>query len=773
MPKSTIADDALLAAIMETSVAAICVLDQQRQIICANSQAADILGQRASDIVGQRYDALEWEATDLDGKPWPAAKQPFALVMSTGEPVSDVRHAIQWANGERKLLSINAAPIRDGQGDICAAVLCITDITERLLLEKKNREGSETLSLAVAAGQLGTWSWFIESGDVQWSDEVTALFGLEPGDFDGTYDSYLAMIHPEDRENVRETIETTLRSASEQYSIKYRLVRPDGSVRWIEARGRVTFDDAGKPIKMFGSVVDVTEGKSGEFALRRSEEFLSSIFETMPSYIVNVSRDRTIRFINRIPPHLHGIEIVGQPAGRFLASDSRTAYLQALDRVFESGEPEKVEARSPLPDGGVATFLMHMGPVRSGDTIESVTSVSIEITQLKQAQQAVHESREQLQHSQRLESIGRLAGGVAHDFNNLLTVVLGCANLARASLADRPDECELLGQIEDAAQRGADLTTQLLAFARKQVVRPRVVELNHLIADINKLLPRLIGEHIHLAIDLGIPLWPVEIDPGQFEQVIVNLAVNARDAMPEGGVLTIRTSCEQDDHLSWIDDDGKLQNEWVVVTVEDSGHGMDSSTLEQVFEPFFTTKKTGEGTGLGLATCFGIIRQAGGHIKAQSQLGEWSRFRIYLPRSTRDAEVPMAEADQRVQEGSGTVLLVEDDSMVRKVTRAMLEGAGYELLEARDGVEALEVFRNKVSDIDLLITDVVMPVMGGPELANELRTINPVLKILFVSGYSPDVELLKVLKGGACSLLQKPFTASALSDRVQDILRTD
>ena len=327
------------------------------------------------------------------------------------------------------------------------------------------------------------------------------------------------------------------------------------------------------------------------------------------------------------------------------------------------------------------------------------------MTELKRAEEALHDSQEQLRRAQRLESVGRLAGGVAHDFNNLLTVVTACVDMLEGHFDGDAELPQMTRPIKAAAERGATLTRQLLAFARKQVVQPRVVDPNERVREGHELLQRLIGEDVELDLELAGDAWTIKIDPGQLEQVLVNLAINARDAMPSGGRLTIESRNVRLTGPSRTIGRSVPDGDWVLITVDDTGTGISAEALPFIFEPFFTTKAPGEGTGLGLATCFGIVRQAGGSIEVDSRPGQGTRFHVLLPRSDAPALAPsrLPEPPQ-MAEGHGTVLLVEDDPMVRHVTQTTLRAAGYDLVEAENGQEAIQRFHEHGGEIDLLIT---------------------------------------------------------------------
>lgn len=383
----------------------------------------------------------------------------------------------------------------------------------------------------------------------------------------------------------------------------------------------------------------------------------------------------------------------------------------------------------------------------------------------------VKELEEALSGAQKMEAIGRLAGGVAHDFNNLLTVIMSGAEVLLAQPRQDERQRELLQMIKQSGERGAGLTRQLLAFSRKQVLAPVLLDLSTLVANIERMLRRLIGEDVELATALDPGLHRVKADPGQIEQVIMNLVVNARDAMPSGGVLHISTTNAELDEDFVSHHPGSLPGSYAVLAVSDNGCGMDEQTKSRIFEPFFTTKELGKGTGLGLATAYGVVKQSGGYIEVQSQPNRGTTFLIYLPRGTGVETAP--EPRSRTLEtrgGSETVLLVEDEDPVRSMARQILQMNSYTVLEARDGVEALKVSGECRHPIDLLVTDVVMPHLSGRQLADRLSTLRPSMKVLFMSGHADDEIVRHRVLEPDMPFLQKPFTPSSLAGKVRELL---
>jgi len=388
--------------------------------------------------------------------------------------------------------------------------------------------------------------------------------------------------------------------------------------------------------------------------------------------------------------------------------------------------------------------------------------ISRDVTDLKRLE-------DQLRQAQKLEAVGKLAGGIAHDFNNLLTVINGCADLAMTELGDAPG-VELLSEVREAGMRAAGLTRQLLAFSRRQVLNPQVVDLNKTLEQVGSLLRRVIGEDVELAFALDTALGLVQVDPAQFEQAIVNLAVNARDAMPEGGRLSIATRDIDLDAAFAASHEEVRAGRYAEITVSDSGHGMDAKTVPRIFDPFFTTKPVGKGTGLGLAMVYGFLKQSGGHIEVESGLGNGTTFRLYLPlASDLPVEVSRHSNAPNDVRGIETVLVVEDEEAVRRLLTRVLSSQGYRVLEAGNGAEALDIASRERGKLDLLLTDLVMPRMGGRQAAAELRDKYPQLRVLFVSGYTDDVSFERELDP-CVGFLQKPLTPAALVRKVRELL---
>jgi PAS domain S-box-containing protein len=440
--------------------------------------------------------------------------------------------------------------------------------------------------------------------------------------------------------------------------------------------------------------------------------------------------------------------------------------------VLAEDSTKEVIHSCPTGAGGATTeWLVLKFPFQDAAGRRFLGGMALDITERKKTEEKLRQTEDQFRQVQKMEAIGRLAGGVAHDFNNLLTIILGYSELMLGRLEPADTRRDLIVQIKNAGDRAASLTRQLLAFSRQQVLAPKVLDLNVVVTETEKMLRRLIGEDITLTTVLDPTLGQVKADPGQIEQVIMNLAVNARDAMPEGGNLTIETgNVELDEAYAKVHPEARAGN-YVMLAVSDTGCGMDEAIKARIFEPFFTTKEAGKGTGLGLATVYGIVNQSGGSIYVYSELGRGTTFKIYLP--LVEAKKPSAgpqTSPSKIPSGKETLLLVEDEGAVRAMTRHILETCGYRILEASHGAEAIQTCEQSQDPIHLLVTDVVMPGIGGRQLAETLRSKHPELKVLYLSGYTDDAVVRHGVLEAGTNFLQKPFTPSSLAQKVREVL---
>ena len=541
----------------------------------------------------------------------------------------------------------------------------------------------------------------------------------------------------------------------------------NGRVFPVSRTTSTVYDESGAAIAAVGVARDMTDEAAVAQALRTSEERYRDVVESANDIIFTIDRDGYCLSMNRA-----GREITG-----YVADDSRGINLrqlvvpeqadvatQQLRRVLSGEAVQRFEIDIFNKSGARLTLELDVRPVWTGDRITGVQGIARDVTARK-------ELEAQLVQSQKLEAIGRLAGGVAHDFNNILTVVMGFAELAAEQLESSHPARRDIEEIQRAAESAASLTRQLLIFSRKNIVHPTVIALDEIVRRLDKMLRRLVGEHIEFIVRPEYTLGHVRADAAQIEQVVMNLVVNARDAMPSGGILTIETNTVLADDAFVRVHSGSSAGEYVRLTVTDTGQGMSAEVRAQIFMPFFTTKGPDAGTGLGLATVYRIVQQAGGFITVDSAPGHGTSFDVYLP--TVDAPVDQAgeSTDLAVQPlTSGTVLLAEDDERIRTLGSRALRRLGYTVLPARDAEEAKRIAASESGRIDLLLTDVVMPGLTGRELAEELRRTRPELKVLYTSGYTADSATLVELEKGNVAFIQKPYTPLALAQRVREVL---
>ncbi|HZP85155.1 MAG TPA: PAS domain S-box protein [Chthonomonadaceae bacterium] len=506
-------------------------------------------------------------------------------------------------------------------------------------------------------------------------------------------------------------------------------------------------------------------------ALQQAHAFHEKVMDSAVFAVAALDLEGRFTLVNRRMAEITGYTVaslIGQPFTMLLPADSQDQIVENLRRTLEEGTP-LYHTETPLlrKDGATVTVAYGWSALFSEGKIIGIVGTGEDITERKRLE-------EQLFQARKMESVGRLAGGVAHDFNNLLTAILGYTELLEAELPDESRLTNYLHNIRVAGERAAGLTSQLLAFARRQVIEPKLVNLNTLILNLEALLQRLIGEHIQLVMQPAPDLHSVCVDPNQFEQILINLVVNARDAIPiEGGRITVETSNVTLDTEYANQHEGVTPGEYVMLAVSDTGSGMEEGIRLHIFEPFFTTKEKGRGTGLGLATVYGIVKQAGGHIWLYSEVGTGTTFKIYLPRASEPAEAMVpADSSPAPVYGTETVLVVEDEIAVRTLTTEALRGLGYHVLEAANGTAALQISEEYTGEIALLITDVVMPQMSGKELAERLLSARPTLKVLYVSGYTENTIVHHGVLEPGIAFLPKPFTLSALSLKVREVLNT-
>ena len=651
------------------------------------------------------------------------------------------------------------------------------------------------------------------------SPNAESILGYAPQELIGK--SFFDLMPPEDARRVAGVLGEAVQSGRAFSLLEHVVMRKDGRLRTLECGGRPVFDEKGALTGFRGISRDITERRRMEQQLRASEERFRHLVEHAADALFLCDRDKKFMDVNRAAcvslgysrRELLGMSVADVEIGVPADTVSR------LGQELRIGDTRTVEGVHRRKDGTVFPVEVRLGMFESKEG-PLVLAMARDITERKQAERALKESEERLRQSQKLETVGRLAGGIAHDFNNLLTAIDAYCEFLLAEFAPGDKRHGDVEGIRQAGERAASLTRQLLAFSRRQVLNPEVLSLNSVVEGVEKMLRRTIGENINLVTALRPDLRPVRVDPGQMEQIILNLAVNARDAMPHGGKLILETANVEFEEAQDYGQFTVPRGLYVMLAVSDTGAGMDKDALSHLFEPFFTTKEQGKGTGLGLSTVYGIVKQSQGYILVYSEPGQGSTFKIYLPCVARPVlgeaagasppavQVPGAPrpagasplavqaplpggqgpskpprgegpgalrpAEANIQDllgrGSETILLVEDDPVVFRPTLRSLRQSGYKVLGSCNGEEAVEICRRYAEKIDLVITDMVMPRLSGRELVGRLTALRPEMKVLYISGYTDETVFRNGILEPGMQFLQKPFTPAALARKVREVL---
>ncbi|HOL96288.1 MAG TPA: PAS domain S-box protein [bacterium] len=650
------------------------------------------------------------------------------------------------------------------------------DITQRKQAEAALRQSQEQIDKAQEVARIGFWNTDLQTGRLIWSKGVYRIFGMEEDQFDNQRETFYAHVHPEDRELIIEALHQAVETQS-AYQIEHRILLPGGAVRWVSEQAEVVRDSEGRPVQMIGTVQDITSRKLVENELRNSKQRLETLIQASPVAVIVLDLHQRVILWNKAAEGMFGwteSEILNQPCP-IIPEGQQDQFQRFFNNALWGIPVRNQETWLRRKDEAPIYVNLSTAPLWDNrGQAEGVMAILVDITEQKKSVEERIKLEQQLQQSQKMEAIGKLAGGIAHDFNNLLMVIEGYSEMALTRLNPHEAVRKDFEEIRQAAGRAKMITRQLLAFSRKQMIQPVVLNINQVVSDFEKILRRLIGEDIQVITRLDPQVGTIKADPTQIEQVIANLAINARDAMPHGGKLILETANRDLDESYTQHFVGLKPGSYVMLAVTDTGCGMDAETISHIFEPFFTTKTESGGTGLGLSTVYGITKQNEGHIHVYSEPGKGSTFKIYFPRiEAESGETGILPREYTLPAGSETILIVEDEAPVRQLTVRILQGCGYRVLEAASCEEALATSRSLPEPIHLLLTDVVMPVMSGRRLAAQLALERPGLKVLYMSGYTDDAVVQHGILESETAFLQKPFTPAALAQKIRAVLDTD
>jgi two-component system, cell cycle sensor histidine kinase and response regulator CckA len=678
------------------------------------------------------------------------------------------------ADGSTIWVSMNVSFIRDENGNPVG----IQGVTRNINDRRKAEEAlSETITLLqnILDNMHDLISLTDMEGNYKFVNSSFKYLGYELDFLIGK--NVLEFVHPDDLPAISSAFVEFLADQKDNRKVEYRYRCADGSYLCFESIGRFIRDNKGNPKEILFSTRNITERKQAEEALLESEQRYREIFNASSEAIfIDDAQTGRILDVNESMVRMYGYkskkEVLAGNIGDLRAN--RHPYTeeeaQKITQAAVAGKKQHFEWLAKKRSGELFPVEVTLSRSLIGGH-ERLLAVVRDITDRKHEEQEREKLRSQFVQAQKMESVGRLAGGVAHDYNNMLLVILGYAELAMEKISPDDPLYTYFEEILFAAKRSSEITRQLLAFARKQTISPRALDLNETVESMLKMLRRLIGEDIDLAWLPKSQSWPVIIDPAQIDQILANLCVNARDAIAGVGKITIETENITLDEDYCADHAGFLPGEFLLLAVSDNGHGMDKETLDNIFEPFFTTKNVGQGTGLGLATVYGIVKQNNGFINVYSEPGKGTTFKIYLPRHAGEMREISAESIEKIPMSHGeTVLLVEDEAAIMKMSKIMLENLGYRVLTANTPGEAMRLAEEHSGEIHLLVTDVIMPEMNGRDLADQLHTLYSDIKILFMSGYTADVIARHGVLDKNVHFIQKPFSKKDFAVKIRKAL---
>jgi PAS domain S-box-containing protein len=725
-----------------------------------NRALCEMLGAAPDDLVGFPAEARV-HPDDVA-----ADREAIRLLLAGEARTYTMEKRYLTSGGEVLWALVNVALVPGTDGDPAHLIAGIQDITERKEAEAALRASEERYRLVAQASKEVVRDWDLPTDRVTWDEGTGPLLDYQRSELGDVAEWWYERLHPDDRERVVGSMDTAIGQGESTWSEEYRFRRADGNYAVVQDRAHIVHDESGAPVRVVSAMADLTEG-------RRAERRLHQVLDALPSGVWIVDKHGRIVLDNEASRQIWGPvrygtidQLSGYQGRRADTGEPLQPEEWGVARALGSGESTYDEELTiETPDGGHKTIVSSAVPIRDADgaTVGAV-NVSEDVTEKRAEDTAAVRDEERERETAKMDAIGRLAGGIAHDFNNLLTGILSYSELILQELRPSDPLRADIEQIRHAGQRAAGLTRQLLAFSRRQLLQPSVVSLNTMVLELEPMLGRLLGPDITLESEFDPLLANVLVDPAQLEQVLVNLVLNAREAMPAGGRLVISTANAQLER-----DDGARAGSYASIAVRDSGIGMDEATQARMFEPFFTTKKGSSGAGLGLSTVYGIVEQSGGHISVESAPGSGSCFTIYLPRYTGSEAAP-GPAEHPPQGGTETLLLVEDEATVRASVRRLLEWHGYRVLEARNGTDALRVYEDNASGIDLVLTDLVMPEMGGHELVAQLRVRNPGLRVVFMSGYAEEAMTTNGSIAPGTGYVEKPFEVETLMRRLREVL---
>jgi len=745
----------------------VCFKDGEGRWIEANDAILELFRLKGVDFRGRRDSELA-DFTD------PIYREAFLACERTDEAawkkggISRSDEEIPLPGGGRRYYNFIKVPLFNPDGSRKGLVVLARDVTERKAAEEGLKVSLNRLEMALFAADLGHWDWNVRTGDVHFSDQWARMLGYDPAEIEPTLKAWEGLIHPDDRAGVIEALSAHLEGRTPFYETEYRLLTKTGGWKWILDRGKVMDEDeSGKPIRVVGIYQDITKRKEMEQKCDEVARFLRGVLDGIQDGIVVLDPELNILMTNRAVKHWHAdrMPFFGKKCHEVFQMRTEPCPRCPSIEAMRDSEPRH-ESLAVIDARGEKKFieLLAYPIIKESGKVDGVIEIVRDVTREK-----ILEA--QLQHAQKMEAVGILAGGVAHDFNNILAAIHGYAELSLLHLDPASPLYPKLTQIIQAAEKAAGIVRQLLLFSRRQPMELVTVDLNGIVTDLLKMLDRLIGEDIAIRTELEPGPLYIEADPGNIGQVIMNLAVNARDAMPEGGTIAIRTESVETDEAYCNKYPLARPGSFVRFSISDTGTGMDEENFSHIFEPFFTTKCIGKGTGLGLSVAYGIVKSHNGWITVESAPGKGTTIDVFLPlvagqKAAVDKgwkSVPSVPEDRRE-----TILVVEDEKHVREFLEEVLTEAGYLVLKAGTAEEAARIFEKEAERVGLILSDVVLPDISGLKLVDGLLSMRPGIPVVMCSGYTNERSKRTIILERGWVFLEKPYSINALLRTVKD-----
>ena len=688
----------------------------------------------------------------------------------------NLEYRICHPDGSVHWIMSRGMPLRNKEGSITHYIGTNIDITERKRIEIMLFENQMRFTQALEAAQAGVWEWDVISGENIWSDEIWNLYGLERGKEKPSHELWIRSIHPDDRKKIVRTVLHAAKNAN-PVAIEYRVFHRDGTMHWLMARGMPYIDEKGSLVRYFGTVINITSRKSLEEQLIESQARFSFMLEKSKMGGWDLDLRDQIAHRTLLHDRIFGYESL-LPEWTYkmfldhVLPEDRAEVDGKFQKAIEDRSEWNFECRICRADGETR-WIWAVGGLQHDPTgnAKRMSGIVTDITERKLLEEERESLQAQLHHAQKMQMVGQLAGGIAHDFNNMLTVILGHTELA----LERSDSSyEDLKAIQKAATHSVELTGQLLSFARRQTVSARIFDLNSSVKEVLTILRRLIGENITLTWTPKVKDATVKLDPSQITQILTNLCVNARDAISGNGTITIETNKIHIDQAKInAGHTCTIPGDYIMLIITDNGLGIHKKHLPHIIEPFFTTKEVGKGSGMGLATVYGIVKQGNGFIDIESEEGKGTRIIIYLPLQREEQMLPVEGVIEEpgLPQSKGLILLVEDQPDILQLCRKMLEHKGYTVLAASNPLEAIEHAERYREQIDLLVSDVIMPEMNGSDLFQKIEPICPKLHVLYMSGYTAEYIAKHLADDKGVNFIEKPFSLTAFTKIVQDIMK--